>query len=294
MPGLPGIYHSLTPSEPTLGAARFMRSRRITCALLGGVATLMLAGCGGGSGSSCTPKAGSAPGSIDAPADCPVNAVIAVDATGAIADKSLAADVSAAAQRAAEQTITAGGHLRVFVFAGDANDVEVIYDDDVPTLKQSDETRRGPTEQALRNALGTSLNSALGVTRSDLALTRHVRELTHGGTSDIARAVRNGLQTLAPQSGAKALTLVSDGAQASDQLMLAQRVDAGDPASSLATKLGGLLGTARGVAVVQVIGLGRLPGHVNESARRTDKLVEIWKRACEHTGATQCTTTTEL
>lgn len=277
-----------------MGAARFMRSRRITCALLGGMATLLVAGCGGSGSGSCTARAGSAPGAIDAPADCPVNTVIAVDATGAIADKSLAGDVSAAAQRAAEQTITAGGHLRVFVFAGDANDVEVIYDDDVPTLEQSDETRRGPTEQALRNALGSSLDSALGVNRANLALTRHVRELTRGGTSDIARAVRNGLQTLTPQSGAKAMTLISDGAQASDQLMLAKRVDAGDSSSSLGTKLGELLGSARGVDVVQAVGLGRLPDHVNESARRTDKLVQIWKRACEHAGATQCATTTEL
>ena len=58
----------------------------------------------------------------------------------------------------------------MFVFAGDANAVEVIYDDDVPTLEESDETRRGPDEQALRAALASTLDSALGVNREDPAL----------------------------------------------------------------------------------------------------------------------------
>ncbi len=173
---------------------------------------------------------GSSPGAVDAPDDCAVSTVIAVDATGAIADRSLARDVSSAALRAAEQTITSGGHLRMVVFAGDANAVEVIYDDDVPTIEQSDETRRGPDEQALRAALGTTLDAALGVTRDDPTLTRRVRELARGGTSDIARAVRNALRTLGGESGATAMTLVSDGAQASDQLMLKRRIEAGDDA----------------------------------------------------------------
>lgn len=268
----------------------FLRTR---FALLGGVATLALAGCGG-SDAPCAATAGSTPGAIDAPADCPVNTVIAVDATGAIADRSLASDVGAAALRAAEQTITAGGRLRMFVFAGDANSVEVIYDDAVPTLKQSDETRRGPTEQSLRTALGSTLDAALGVTNDDRALKARVRQLTRGGTSDIARAVRNALQTLRGESGAKAMTLVSDGAQASDQLMLERRIEAGEPASRLGSKLGRLLGSASGVDVLQAVGLGRLPDRVNESARRTDELVEIWKRACDATGATHCATSTEL
>jgi hypothetical protein len=271
-----------------------MTIRRNTCAVLSGIAALAIAGCGGGDASSCAAKPGSAPGAIDAPSDCAVNTVIAVDATGAILDRSLARDVSSAAERAAEHTITAGGHLRMFVFAGDANAVEVIYDDDVPTLAQSDETRRGPGEQSLRTALATTLDSALGVDRKDPALTRHVRQLAQGGTSDIARAVRNGLRSLGQRSGAKAMTLISDGAQSSDQLELAPRIAAGDSASRLGAKLGDLLGTAGDVDVLQVAGLGRLPERVNESARRTDQLVEIWKAACRHTGATSCAMTTEL
>jgi hypothetical protein len=273
-----------------------MPCRRTRFALLGGFA-LALAGCGGGGGAgdaSCGAKAGSTPGSISAPADCPVNTVIAVDATGAVADRSLAKDVSSAALRAAEHTITAGGHLRMVVFAGDANSVEVIYDDDVATLKQSDETRRGPDEQNLRAALGSTLDAALGAGSDDPALTRRVRDLTHGGTSDIARAVRNAVRTVKTRSGAKAVTLVSDGAQASDQLMLKQRIEAGDSASSLASKLGHLIGGAGTVDVLQAVGLGRLPGRVNQSSRRTDELVDIWTGACEKTHAEHCATTTEL
>jgi hypothetical protein len=261
--------------------------------VLGGVATLALAGCGS-SDAPCGAQPGSAPGAVQAPVDCPVSTVIAVDATGALADRSLARDTSSAALRAAEQTITAGGHLRMIVFAGDADAVQVIYDDDVPTLKQSDETRRGPEEQALRTALSTTLDSALGVSHQDQALTVRVRELTHGGTSDVARAVRNALSMLRQRPGAKAMTLVSDGVQASDQLMLARRVDAGESSASLGVTLGRLLGSANGIDVLQVVGLGRLPDRVNQSARRTDALVRIWSAACKRTGATRCAMTTEL
>jgi hypothetical protein len=270
-----------------------MSRRRTTVAVLGAFATLALAGCGA-SDAPCAAKPGSAPGTVSAPDDCPLSSVIAVDATGAIADRDLAADVSAAAQRAAEHTITAGGHLRVFVFAGDANAVEVIYDDDVPTLEQQDETRRGGLEGSLRAALGATLDSALGVDGSDRKLRARVRRLTRGGTSDIARAVRNALKALPARDGAKAMTLVSDGAQASDQLMLARRIAAGDSATALGDELGQLLGTASGIDVLQVVGLGRLPGRVNQSARRTDELVKIWTSACEQTGAKHCAMTTEL
>jgi hypothetical protein len=270
-----------------------MTIRWTRCAVLLGMAALGAAGCGG-SDAACLAKPGSAPGAIQAPSSCAVNTVVAVDATGALLDRALARDVSAAASRAAEQTITAGGHLRMFVFAGDANAVEVIYDDDVPTLEQSDETRRGPEEQSLRNALASSLDSALGLSRDDPSLARRVRALLKGGTSDISRAVRNGLRSLARLSGAKALTLVSDGAQSGDQLKLARRIAAGDPASELGDKLGELLGSASGVDVLQVAGLGRLPKRRNQSARRTDELVEIWKTACEQAGARRCAMTTEL
>ncbi|HEV7806063.1 MAG TPA: hypothetical protein VGO80_09605 [Solirubrobacteraceae bacterium] len=261
--------------------------------MLGGFLTLALGGCGG-SGPPCAAKAGGAPGTVSAPDDCAVSSVIAVDATGAIQDRTLAADVSAAALRAAEHTITAGGHLRMVVFAGDANAVEVIYDDDVPTIEEQDETRRGPLEQSLRAALATTLDAALGVGHSDPELTARVRELARGGTSDIARAVRNALRMLSQRDGAKAMTLVSDGAQASDQLMLARRIAAGDSSATLGDALGELLDRARDVDVVQVVGLGRLPRRVNQSARRTDELVEIWLAACKRTGATNCATTTEL
>lgn len=259
-----------------------------------GVLTLVLAACGGSDGP-CAAAPGAAPGSVKAPADCPVSSVIAVDATGALEDRKLAREVSSAALRAAEHTITAGGRLRIFVFAGDANAVEVIYDDDVPRLESLDETRRGPMEQDLRVALGETLDSALGATRrGDRSLRARIRTLARGGTSDIARAVRNGLRTLEQQSGAVAMTLVSDGVQASDQLMLARRLEAGDPQDSLAAELGELLGSADGVDVLQAVGLGRLPDRVNQSARRTDDLVEIWMGACEKTGAANCATTTEL
>lgn len=258
-----------------------------------GVALLGLAGCGG-SDTACTASPGAAPGSIQAAADCPVNSVIAVDATGAIHDRGLARDVGSAALRAAEHTITAGGHLRMVVFAGDANAVEVIYDDEVPTLEQLDETRRGPVEQDLRDALGATLDSALGVSGEDRSLTARVRALARGGTSDIARAVRNGLQTLKQRSGTEAMTLVSDGVQASDQLKLTRRLEAGESSRRLGKQLGELLGRADGVEVLQAVGLGRLPDRVNQSARRTDELVEIWRIACEQTGATNCATTTEL
>lgn len=271
-----------------------MRTRRTRLALLGGVATLALAGCGGSDDAACVAEPGPAPGAIQADAGCAVNTVVAVDATGAVADKTLARDVSSTALRSAEQTITSGGHLRMFVFAGDANAVEVIYDDDVQTLKQSDETRRGPQEQALRNALATTLDSALGVTGDDRALRSRVRDLTRGGTSDIARAVRNGLQSLTSRSGAKALTLVSDGVQASDQLKLSGAVDIGGDPAQLGAKLGELIGSAESVDVLQVAGLGRLPDRVNQSARRTDALVAIWTAACERSGAARCVTTTEL
>ncbi len=270
-----------------------MTIRWTRCAVLFGLATLGAAGCGG-SDEACTPKAGSAPGAIEAASDCAVNTVVAVDATGALLDKSLARDVSAAAARAAEQTNTAGGRLRIFVFAGDANAVEVIYDDDVETIEQSDETRRGPAEQARRAAIGSTLDSALGVNRDNPALTRRVRDLLEGGTSDITRAVRNALRSLARESGPKALTLISDGAQSGDQLELAKRIAAGDPASELGDELGELLGSARGVDLLQVAGLGRLPKRVNQSARRTDELVEIWTAACRQAGAASCAMTTEL
>jgi len=260
--------------------------------VLSGLA-IAAAGCGG-SDEPCAAKPGGAPGAVSAPADCAVSSVIAVDATGAIQDRTLAREVSTAAARAAEHTITAGGHLRMVVFAGDSNAVEVLYDDDVPTISEQDETRRGPLEQSLRAALRSTLDGALGVDNSDPELRRRVRELSLGGTSDIARAVRNALRALSARDGAKAMTLVSDGAQASDQLMLARRIAAGDSASSLADQLGELLGSADGIDVVQVAGLGRLPGRVNQSARRTDELVEIWSAACEQTGAKQCATTTEL
>jgi hypothetical protein len=269
-----------------------MTTRRTRLAVFG-VAALALAGCGG-SDSPCAATPGAAPGAVQAPADCPVSSVIAVDATGAIRDRALAQDASSAALRAAEHTITAGGRLRMVVFAGDANAVEVIYDDDVPTLKQLDETRRGSMEQDLRGALGATLDSALGVNDADGSLTARVRTLARGGTSDIARAVRNGLQMLKQQSGATAMTLVSDGAQASDQLMLARRLQVGDSHARLAGELGDLLGHADGVDVVQAVGLGRLPDRVNQSAQRTDELVEIWRAACEQTGAKSCATTTEL
>jgi hypothetical protein len=271
-----------------------MTTRRTRSAVLACTATLALAGCGGGDEASCVAAPGAAPGAVKAPSDCPVSTVVAVDATGAINDRALARDISSAALRAAEQTITAGGHLRMFVFAGDANAVEVIYDDDVATLEESDETRRGPDEQNLRAALASTLDSALGVSGDDPALRSKVRALARGGSSDIARAVRNALRTLAPYSGAKALTLVSDGVQASDQLELARRIGAGDAAGELGDALGELLGPARDVDVLQVAGLGRLPDRVNQSARRTDDLVEIWTTACERAGATRCAMTTEL
>jgi len=258
-----------------------------------GAALLALGGCGGGD-AACTAKPGAAPGSIDAAADCPVSSVIAVDATGALQDKVLARDAGSAAVRAAEHTITAGGHLRMVVFAGDANAVEVIYDDDVPTLEAVDETRRGPLEHDLRRALGVTIDSALGVIDDDPALAARVRDLTRGGTSDIARAVRNALREAKQASGAAAVTLVSDGAQASDQLMLKRRLEAGDPSAGLASQLGELLGSADGVDVLQAVGIGRLPGRVNQSAARTDELLEIWMAACERTGAENCATTTEL
>ena len=264
-----------------------------TLAVLSGLAIVAAGGCGG-SDAPCAAKPGGAPGAVSAPDDCAVNSVIAVDATGAIQDRSLASEVSAAALRAAQHTITAGGHLRLVVFAGDANAAEVLYDDHVPTLEQQDETRRGPLEQSLRGALGSTLDAALGVDRSDRELRARVRDLSRGGTSDIARAMRNALRTLMAREGAKAMMLVSDGAQASDQLMLKRRIEAGDSAAELAAELGELLGSARDVDVVQVIGLGRLPGRVNQSARRTDELVEIWNGACEQTGAKSCATTTEL
>jgi hypothetical protein len=125
-------------------------------------------------------------------------------------------------------------------------------------------------------------------------LRARVRELTRGGSSDIARAVRNALREAKQESGAAAVTLVSDGAQASDQLMLKRRLEAGDSSRRLGAKLGELLGDADGVDVLQAVGLGRLPGRVNQSAARTDKLVEIWMTACEKTGAANCETTTEL
>ncbi len=259
-----------------------------------GAAVLAVGGCGGGSDTACGAKPGAAPGSVDAPADCPVSSVIAVDATGALQDRALARDMGSAAVRAAEHTIIAGGHLRMVVFAGDANAVEVIYDDDVPTLDELDETRRGPTEHGLRRALGVTIDSALGVIDDDPALEARVRTLTRGGTSDIARAVRNALREAKQQSGAAAVTLVSDGAQASDQLMLKRRLEAGDSSSRLGSQLGELLGSAAGVDVLQAVGLGRLPGRVNQSARRTDELVDIWMTACERTGAVNCATTTEL
>jgi hypothetical protein len=121
-----------------------------------------------------------------------------------------------------------------------------------------------------------------------------VRELTRGGTSDVARAVRNALSMLRQRTGAKAMTLVSDGVQASDELMLARRVDAGDSSANLGVTLGKLLGSARGIEVLQVVGLGRLPYRVNQSARRTDALVRIWNAACRRTGVTRCAMTTEL
>ncbi len=269
-----------------------MTPLRMTLAVLG-VASLALSACGG-SDSACVATPGSSPGAVQAPSDCPVSAVVAVDATGAIQDRALARDVSSAALRAAEHTITAGGRLRMVVFAGDANAVEVIYDDDVPTLQQSDETRRGPLEQDLRDAIGATLDGALGVDRSDRALAARVRTLARGGTSDIARAVRNALGVLEQGSGARAMTLVSDGAQASDQLELARRLEAGDSGARLSQRLGELLGRADGVDVVQAVGLGRLPDRVNQSARRTDELVRIWRTACERTGASRCATTTEL
>ncbi len=269
-----------------------MTIRRIRFAMLG-VVTLALAGCGG-SDAPCAATPGAAPGSVKAPDDCPVSSVIAVDATGAIRDRALARDMSAAALRAAQHTITAGGRLRMVVFAGDANAVEVIYDDDVPTLEQLDETRRGPMEQDLRSALGETLDSALGVSDTDRALTGRVRTLARGGTSDIARAVRNALRMLEQWSGAAVMTLVSDGVQASDQLMLARRLQDGDARESLAAQLGDLLGSANGVDVLQAVGLGRLPDRVNQTARRTDDLVQIWMTACERTGAANCATTTEL
>lgn len=271
-----------------------MTIRRMRFAVLGAVGlALALGGCGGSSGP-CAATPGAAPGAVQAPDDCPVSTVIAVDATGAMRDHGLAQDVSSAALRAAEHTITAGGHLRMIVFAGDANSVEVIYDDDVPTLGELDETRRGPTEQGLRNALGKTLDSALGVNGADGPLTVRVRERARGGTSDIARAVRNGIRMLEQRSGATAMTLVSDGAQASDQLMLARSLQAGDSEDDLARQLGDLLGSAKGIDLVQAVGLGQLPDRVNQSARRTDELVQIWTKACEQTGATKCATTTEL
>jgi hypothetical protein len=272
-----------------------MRLRRTRLAVLG-VAFLALPGCGGGggSGSGCVAKPGATPGAVRAPSDCPVSSIIAVDATGAIRDKALAKEVSSAALRAAEHTITAGGHLRMVVFAGDANAVEVIYDDAVPTLEQSDETRRGPLEQDLRAALGATLDGALGVDGSDRALAGRVKDLARGGTSDIARAVRNALRDLKQESGAQAMILVSDGAQASDQLEVARRLEAGDSSSRISAQLGELLGSADGVDLVQAVGLGRLPDRVNQSARRTDELVQIWMTACQMTGAASCATTTEL
>jgi len=258
-----------------------------------GAATLALGGCGA-SDTPCAAKPGATPGSVQAPPDCPVSVAIAVDATGALQDRDLARDAGAAAVRAAEHTITAGGHLRMVVFAGDANAVEVIYDDQVPSLEELDETRRGPMEHDLRRALGVTIDSALGVIDDDPDLAARVRELTRGGTSDIARAVRNAVSDVKGQPGAGAVTLVSDGAQASDQLMLAERLRAGDSSASLGAKLGDLLGSADGVDVLQAVGLGRLPDRVNQSAQRTDELVEIWGAACERTGAASCATTTEL
>ncbi len=271
-----------------------MTSRCSQLAVLG-AALLALAGCGdGGSDEACAAQPGSTPGSVQAPADCAVNVVIAVDATGPLQDRELAREAASAAVRAAEHTITAGGHLRMVVFAGDANAVEVIYDDDVPTLEELDETRRGPAEHDLRRALGSTIDSALGVADDDPEFAARVRTLARGGTSDIARAVRNALREVKQRSGAAAVTLVSDGAQASDQLMLAQRLEAGDSSASLGAELGELLGSADGVDVLQAVGLGRLPGRVNQSARRTDELVQIWMAACEATGAENCATTTEL
>lgn len=269
-----------------------MTSRCRTLAALA-VAALAVAGCGG-SDAPCAAQPGEAPGSVQAPDDCPVNAVIAVDATGPLQDKGLARAAGSAAVRAAEHTIIAGGHLRMVVFAGDANSVEVIYDDDVPTLEELDETRRGPMEHQLRRALGVTIDSALGVIDEDPELEARVRALARGGTSDIARAVRNALREAKERSGAAAVTLVSDGAQASDQLMLKRRMEAGDPSSRLGAQLGELLGSADGVDVLQAVGVGRLPGRVNQSAQRTDELVEIWMTACEETGAANCETTTEL
>jgi hypothetical protein len=269
-----------------------MTWRWTTLAVLG-AATLALGSCGG-SDAPCAAQPGDTPGSVDAPTDCPVSVSIAVDATGALQDRDLARDAGSAAVRAAEHTITAGGHLRMVVFAGDANSVEVIYDDEVPSLGTLDETRRGPMERDLRSALGSTIDSALGVSHADPALADKVRALARGGTSDIARAVRNAVRDVKQQSGAEAVTLVSDGAQASDQLMLARRLQAGDSSASLASKLGDLLGSADGVDVLQAVGLGRLPDRVNQSARRTDQLVEIWRAACEKTGAAHCATTTEL
>jgi len=149
-------------------------------------------------------------------------------------------------------------------------------------------------EHDLRRALGVTIDSALGVIDDDPDLAARVRELTRGGTSDIARAVRNAVRDVKGQPGAGAVTLVSDGAQASDQLMLAERLRAGDSSASLGAKLGDLLGSADGVDVLQAVGLGRLPDRVNQSAQRTDELVEIWRAACERTGAASCATTTEL
>jgi hypothetical protein len=272
-----------------------MTSRRTALAVLG-AAALALSSCGGGDGgdAACSAKPGGTPGSVDAPANCPVSSVVAVDATGALQDKALAREAGSAAVRAAEHTITAGGHLRMVVFAGDADAVEVIYDDKVPTLAELDETRRGPMEHDLRRALGATIDSALGVAHDDAALTARVRDLTRGGTSDIARAVRNALREAKQEPGAAAVTLVSDGAQASDQLMLKRRLEAGDSSARLGSRLGELLGRADGVDVLQAVGLGRLPGRVNQSAKRTDELVDIWMTACEQTGAANCATTTEL
>ncbi len=269
-----------------------MTHRWMTLAALGAT-ILVLGGCGG-SDAPCAAEPGEAPASVQAPEDCPVNAVIAVDATGALQDKALARDAGSAAVRAAEHTIVAGGHLRMVVFAGDANAVEVIYDDEVPSLEELDETRRGPMEHQLRRALGVTIDRALGVVDDDPELEARVRALSRGGTSDIARAVRNALREAKERSGAAAVTLVSDGAQASDQLMLKRRLDAGDASAGLAAQLGELLGSADGVDVLQAVGLGRLPGRVNQSAQRTDQLVEIWMTACEQTGAANCATTTEL
>lgn len=267
-------------------------------AFLAGLAVLLLVvtGCGGSSSSSCKTHVTRADDGTLAAGNCAFDTSIAVDVTAFPRTQEAVGGVVGHVLRSANGTITHGGHLRVTAFGRLAAREIVIYDGDVPALADQDETQRGSLEDSLRTALRGTVTAVLNGAQDRPAIARQIAQLSAGGGTDVARAVRDAAAT--GSSGREhAAVVLTDGWHLGPDFSLARVVDGNGPLTGAVAWLTAHAGkSADRDAVLEMSGLGYTPTRYtgNETPRRDDRLQAVWGAVCHRLRPGRCSINTSV